>query len=139
MSHNIFDVLSGDFQVSARIKHIRVCLQSLTNACCKRKSQIGINVDLADRGSCRLTKLIFRNTDGVFQRSAVLIDDLDVFLRNGRRSVQNNREARDSLDDLIEDVETKLRFRSRFKFVSTVGSTDRDREGVNTCSAPSSL
>ena len=104
-AEDVFDLVSNDRldvraavgQVLTGIEVIRMLHEVLADACGQAEAQVGVDVDLADCASCSLTKLIFRNADSILQGAAVLVDDLDIFLRNGGRSVQNDREARESL------------------------------------------
>ena len=66
--------------------------------------------------------------------AAVRVDDLDIFLRNGRRTVQNDRESGKSSGYFLKDVQTKLGIRAGFELVSAVACADRDRQRVNSCS-----
>ena len=82
MSNNSLNICTGNCQVLSRIKVIRMSLHNFTDTCCQTKTKVRVDVDLANcRTSC-FTKLIFRNTDSIFQLTAVGVDDLNVFLRN---------------------------------------------------------
>ena len=132
MSNDILNVLAADLQIFTRIERCRILGEYGADAGGHAKTQVRVDVDLADCAASCFTKLIFRNADGILQSSAVLVDDLDIFLRYGGSSVQNDREARQSLDDFVKDVETKLRLCARLELVSTVAGSDCDRKGVNT-------
>ena len=138
MSNHILNRLTSRLKVLARIEVIRVLREVLTDVTCHSKTDIGVDVDLADcKGSC-LTELFFRNTYSIRHISAVLVNHLNEFLRNGRRTVKYDREARELLHALFENVETERRryedtvliscALSSCKLVSTVGSTDSDRQ-----------
>lgn len=109
MLDNSLDIRAAIAQILTGIEMIRMLHKMLADASRHAKTKVGIDIDLADRASCRFTKLIFRNADCVNQLAAVLVDDLDIFLRNRRRAVQNDREARKSLRDFIKNIKTKSR------------------------------
>ena len=75
------------------------------------RDRVRVDVNLADCRSGSLTQLILRNTDSILQSSAVLVDDLYILLRYAGSAVKNDRESRDLLLDLMQDIETKLRLR----------------------------
>ena len=144
MSNHILNSLTSRLEILTRIEVIRVLCEVLTDVTCHSKTDIGVDVDLADcEGSC-LTELLFRNTNCIRHVTAILVNHLYEFLRNGRRTMENDREARELLHALFENVKTERR-RNEDAFliscalcscelVSTVGSTDSDREGVAACS-----
>jgi hypothetical protein len=78
-----------------------------------------------------ITKLIFRNADGIDQFAAVCIDDADIFLRNGRRAMQNNRESGKSSDDFFQNIQTELRLCAGFELVCAVAGADGDGKGIH--------
>ena len=126
------DVLAADLQILTRIEDGRIVNKGLTDTSGHAKTKIGIDVDLADSAACSLTKLIFRNTNGILQSTAVCVDDLDILLRDRGSSVQDDREARQSLDNLIEDIKTKLRLCARLELVCAMAGSDCDCKGINT-------
>ena len=145
MSNHILNRLTSRLEVLARIEVIRVLSKVLTDVTCHSKTDIGVDVDLADcKGSC-LTELLFRNTYSIRHVTAVLVNHLNEFLRNGRRTVKYDREARELLHALFENVETERRRYENTvlvscalcscELISTVGSTDSNSEGVAACSA----
>ena len=73
------------------------------------KTDIGVDVDLADSHLSSLAQLCFGNADSVGQLTAESVDLADEFLRDGRSTVQHDGEAGQSLFDLLEDVEAKRR------------------------------
>src|SRR5699024_1035548 len=109
----------------------RISEQSLADTCCQAKTKVGVDVDLADCRTGCFTKLVFRNADGILKSAAVCVDDLNVFLRNRRCAVKYDRESRNSLLDLMQDIEAKLRFCTRFELECAVACTDRDCKRVN--------
>ena len=133
----ITDILTG-------IEMIRMLCEMLTDTCCHAQTEVGVDVDLADCELSCLTELLLRNTDSIRHLTAELVDDLNVLLRYGRRTVENDRESGDSLHALFENVESeRRRYKDallvscaliRCELVSTVRSTDSDSEGVNACS-----
>ena len=129
MRDDILHVLTAGLQISARIEDGRILHEDFTHAGGHAKAKVRVNVDLADRAAGRLTKLIFRNADRILKSAAIGIDDLNIFLRNGRSAVQDDREARKPPGNLIEDIEAKLRLCTRLKLVSTMAGSDRAASG----------
>ena len=117
MSNDILYILTADFQVGTGIEYILLLFEYLTDAGGHAKTQVGVDVDLADCAAGRFTKLIFRNADRILQSAAVLVDDPDIFLRNRGGSVKNDREARQSSDYFIKNVKAKLRLSTSSGFV----------------------
>ena len=144
MSNHILNRLTGRLEVLARIEVIRVLSEVLTDVTCHCKTDIGVDVDLADCKCSCLTELLFRNTYCIRHISAILVNHLNEFLRNGRRTVKYDREARELLHALFENVEAERRryedtiliscALSSCELVSTMGSTDSDSQGVAACS-----
>ena len=112
-------------------------VEVLTDRTCHSQTQVRVDVDLADSHGSSLTELFFRNAYSIRHIAAVFIDHLDVFLRNAGGTVENDREARQTLGNFFQDIETERRRYEdaflitcalfRFELVSTVAGTDSDR------------
>ena len=97
VANQFLDVGTGGLQVLTRIELVGMLVEELTDGAGHCKTQVGVDVDLADgQGSC-LTQLLFGDTDGVGHLAAVGVDHLDVLLGNGGRTVQNDGEAGQTL------------------------------------------
>ena len=144
VSNHVLNCLTSGLKVLTGIEVIRMLSEVLTDVTCHSKTDIGVDVDLANSECSCLTELLLRDTNCVRHVSAVLVNHLNKLLRYGRRTVENDRETRKSLDALFENVETERR---RYKdalfiscalscceLVSTVRSTDSDCERVASCS-----
>ena len=118
----------------------RILVEVLTDGAGHGQTQIGVDVDLADRSSGSLTQLLLRNTNGIGHLAAMLIDHLHILLRYGRRTVQNDGEAGQSLGDFLQNVETQGR-RNQLallvagalicsELVSAVGGADGNSQGI---------
>lgn len=101
MSNHLLNSLASRFQILTRIEMIRMLCEVLADVACHSKTDIGVDIDLTYCKLSCLTKLLFRNTHCVRHIAAVLVNHLNELLRNGRRSVQNDREARQTLDALL--------------------------------------
>ena len=101
-------------------------VHNLADTCCQAQTKVRVDVNLADCRSGSLTQLILRNTDSILQSSAVLVDDLYILLRYAGSAVKNDRESRDLLLDLMQDIETKLRLCARLELECAVACTDSD-------------
>ena len=108
--HKLF---AGRPEVFARVEFGRFFIEYFPNRCCKDQAAIGVDVDLAHSRSRCFSELIFRNTDSRFQLSVVVVDEVDVFLKNGTGSVQNDGKTGDSLFDLLKDIEAQRRGEKR--------------------------
>ena len=96
MSNDILNILTSVAKILSRVEVIRMLYEMLTDTSSQTQTKIRVNVDLADCTLSCLTKLFFRNTDGILQSAAVSVDDLNVFLRNRRRSMKTARMSRRS-------------------------------------------
>ena len=142
VSYHVLNSLTSRLQVLARIEVIRMLSHVLTDGSSHSQTDIGVDVDLAYSQLSSLTQLIFRNTDSIRHLTAVGVYDLYELLRNGGRTVQNDREARQTLDALFQYVETQRRRNQnavlvasallRSELVCAVGSTDSDCQRVTT-------
>ena len=109
MSYHVLNSLTSRLQVLARIEMIRMLSHVLTDRSSHSQTDVRVNVDLAYSQLSSLTQLIFRNTDSIRHVAAVGVDDLYEFLRNRGGTMQNDREARQTLDALFQNVETQRR------------------------------
>ena len=82
MSDHVLDGLTCGFQILTGIEMIRMLSEMLADNGCHCKTDIGVDVDLADCEFCSMAKFFFGDADGIGHVSAVLVDDLYEFLRN---------------------------------------------------------
>ena len=122
--------LTGGLQILAGIEVVRMLREVLTDDSGHRKADIGVDVDLADSAAGSLAELILRDADGAGHISAVLVDLRNEFLRNGGRTVQNDREAGQLLGAIFEHVKPELGLGAGLELVSAVAGADCDRQGV---------
>jgi len=118
-------------EVLTRIVVLGVLNKVLTDSSSHSETTIRVDVDLANSALDSLTDLVLRNTNGVLDLATVLVDGLNVLLRNRRRTVENDGEARDAGLDLVEDIETKVGLGARRELDDTVAGADGDSEGVD--------
>ena len=102
----------------------------LANCRSHGKTQIGVNIDLANGHGGSLAQLILRHTDGAGHIAAVLVNFLHKLLRNRGRTVQHNGETRQALGDLLQHVKAQLRLGAGLELVCTVAGTDGNGQGV---------
>ena len=95
------------------------------------KAKVGVNVDFANCHFCCFAKKFFGNADCVGHLAAEFVNDFYPFLRNGRRTVENDRETGKSFFNFFKNIETKFGFVAGFEFICAVGSSDCDCKGVN--------
>src|SRR5699024_7474976 len=93
MSDHVLDSLTGRLEVLTGIEVIRMLVEVLTDAGGDSQTDVGVDVDLADGQLRRVTELILRNADSIRHLAAMCVDLVNKLARNGRRTVQNDREA----------------------------------------------
>ena len=108
LNHRL-DGVAGRSEVLARIEVARILCEVLADRSRHSETQIGVDVDLAHSHLCGFAEHLLRNTDSVGHLAAVLVDLLDELLRNGGRAVQYDREARQTVGNLLKNVKTELR------------------------------
>jgi len=124
-------VVTSVGEVLTRIVVLGVFDKVLTDSSSHGETTIRVDVDLADSALDSLTDLVLGDTDGVLDLATILVDGLNVLLRNRRRTVENDGEAGDALLDLVEDIETEVGLGARRELDDTVAGTDGDSEGVD--------
>ena len=78
--------------------------------------------------------LVFRDALGVGHRAAVLVDQVDEFLRHAAGAVHDQRQAGAGLHDLLDAVERELRL--VLELVSAVAGADGDGQAVDAGALP---
>ena len=128
-------------EVLARVEVLWMLGEVLADRRRHREARVGVDVDLAHRALRRLAELLLGNADRVGELAAVLVDRVDVLLRDAGRAVEDDREAGELLLDGLEDVErergrdelTRLgvaRALLGLELVGAVRGADGDRERV---------
>ena len=130
VADQLLDVGTGGRQVVTGIELVGMLSKELTDSAGHCQSQVGVNVDLADCQLSSAAQLLLGNTDSAGHCTAVGVDHLDVLLGNGGGAVQNDGEAGQLGDDLLQDVEAQLGVGAGLELVSAVGGADGDGQGV---------
>ena len=140
MGDHVLDSLTSRLQVLTRIEVIRMLVEVLADRSGDSQTNIGVDIDLADGQLCSMTELFLRNADCIRHLAAVSVDLVNELARYGRGTVQNDREARQTLGNFLEYVETQRRRNEdallvagallRGELVSAVGGADCDSQGV---------
>ena len=140
VADQFLDVGTGGLQVLTGVKLAGIVVEELTNSTGHSQTQVGVDVDLTYGQGSSLTQLLLGNADSVGHLAAVLVDHLHVLLGNGRRTVQNDGEAGQTLGDLFQNVETQSGGNQNAilvqgallgsELVSAVGGADGDSQGV---------
>ena len=104
----LLQLVAGRAQVFAGVELCGLVYEDLADGCGHGQTAVRVDVDLADCALGGAAKLLFGNTYGILERTAVRVDDFYVLLRYGRRSVQHDGEAGELLLDLGQDVETQF-------------------------------
>ena len=86
VSNHVLNCLASGLKVLAGIEVIRMLCEVLTDVTCHSKTDVGVDVDLANSECSCLTELLFRDTDCVRHVSAILVNHLNEFLRYWRGS-----------------------------------------------------
>ena len=109
MADELLDVGACGLEILARVELVGMLVEELTDGAGHGQTQVGVDVDLADGELGSLTQLILGHADGVGHLAAVLVDHLDVLLRDGGGAVQHDREAGQTLGDFLQHVEAEGR------------------------------
>jgi hypothetical protein len=133
-------VVASGAEVLARVEFRRLLSEYAANGSGHSQTAVGVDVDFANGALCSFAKLFFGDTDSVGELAAEHVDSVNFFLGNRRRAVEYDREAGKLGHNSVEDVESQGRGNELAFFVagallgselvSTVGSADRDSEGV---------
>ena len=104
---HVFHRLTGGLQILARVKVVGMLGKVLADVAGHGQTDIGVDIDLADGKLGSLTELILGDSDSVGHIAAVLVDHLNKLLGNGGRTVQHDGESGQTLDALMQHVETQ--------------------------------
>ena len=88
-----------------------------------------------------MTKLLFRNTDGLIEFAAVFVNDFYIFRKDGGGAVKDDGKVRQAFGHFFKDIETKFGrnidalfiFRAllRSEFIGAVAGADGDCQRVH--------
>ena len=109
VGNHVLDSLTSRLQVLARVEVIRMLSEVLADRSGDSQTNIGVDIDLADGQLCSVTQLFLRNADCIRHLAAELVDLVNKLTRYGRGTVQYDREARQTLGNFLEYVETQRR------------------------------
>ena len=114
--------------------------QIFADICSHGKTDVRIDVDLADGRFRCLTELVLGDADGVGHVAAVGVDHFDEFLGHGGGTMQDDGEARKTPGHFLQHIEPERRGYQNAVFVSgalfgtelvgAVGCADGDGQGV---------
>ena len=107
VADELLDVGAGGLEILARVKLVGMFIEEGAHGAGHGKAQVGVDVDLADGELCGLAQLILGHADSVGHLAAVLVDHLDILLRDGGGAVQHDGEAGQSLGDFLQHVEAQ--------------------------------
>lgn len=82
VTNELLNVFACRLQVLTWVKVIGVLSEVFANCTCHGKTEVRVDVDLADRHSSSLAKHLFRNAYGIRHCTAVSINHLDILLNN---------------------------------------------------------
>ena len=105
VADELLDVGTGGLQVLARVELVGMLVEELADGAGHGKTQVGVDVDLADGQLGCMTELLFGNTNSVGHLAAVFVDHLHILLGHRGGTVKNNGEAGQALDYLVQDIE----------------------------------
>ena len=106
---HLLHVFASRLEVLARVEVFRMFVEILTDSGSHGETAVRVDVDLANSGLGSFAELFFRNTDGIRELATVGVDGVHFVLRNRRRTVENDGEARELLFDGVEHVECQRR------------------------------
>ena len=75
-------VLTSLTAVLTWVEVLWVQSKCLTNTCCESKTRVRVDVDLANCALRSLSQLLLWDTNCVWQLATVLVDDINILLRN---------------------------------------------------------
>ena len=93
------------------------------------KTQVAVDIDFADCHTRRLAEHIFGHALCAGHIAAVLVDYLDVFLRNAGSAVEDDGETGETSADFFENVETESGL--SLELECAVGGADGDCERID--------
>lgn len=93
MAYELLDVGSCGLKIFSRVELVGMLGEELADGSGHGKTQIRIDIDLADGKLSRVAELLFRYADSAGHVAAEFVYHIDVILRNGGRAVKNYREA----------------------------------------------
>ena len=82
VSHHVMHSLTGGLQILPGIEMIRMLSEILADDSGHCKTDIRVDVDLANCAACSLTELLLGDADCAGHVPAVFVDDFYEFLRN---------------------------------------------------------
>ena len=142
MADHLLDLSSCDLEIFSGVESLGLLGENAANACGHGKSDVGVDIDLANSHLRRFAELLLGNTDSIGKFAAESVDFGNALMSDAGSTVQNDGEAGKSLADFFEDIKTERRGNEYAMLVSrallcgelvcAVGGTDRDGEGVNT-------
>ena len=109
MLDHLTDSGAAGGEILARIEVIGVLPEVLADAGGERKTEVRVDVDLADCHLCGLTELLLGDAYCIGHLAAELVDLVNELLGNAGGAVKNDREAGQTAGYLFKDVETERR------------------------------
>ena len=95
--------------ILTRIEIFGMKSECLANACRERKTRVGVDVDFANGALRCLAELILGYSDSIGKVASVFVDDVNIFLRHGRRAVEHDGESGELLFDFGKYIECQWR------------------------------
>jgi len=141
MTNDLLDVCACGFEIFSGVKLIRMLSKELSDGTGHSEAEVRVDIDLTNGKLSSMTELFFGNADSIGHLAAVGVNHLNVILRNGRRTVENDGEVRQSVANLFKNVKTECGRNEDtlfvsgallgLEFVSAVRGTDSDCKRVN--------
>ena len=107
------DVIASRSQILTWVEMLRMLSEVLTDTSSESQTQIGVNINLANCAASCLAELILWNTNSISQVAAILIDNLYILWNYRGCTVENDWEVRQLLGNLLQNIETELRWGSK--------------------------
>ena len=120
-------------QILSGIEVSGVVVKVLSNSSSHSKSQVGIDIDLANSLCSSLAEHLFRDTDSIGHLAAVFVDHLNEFGNNGACTMENDGEAGKTSSNFIKNIETELGLLAGLELVCAMACTDSDSKRINAC------
>ena len=78
----LFHQVASRTAIFAWVEFCGLFSEHFAHCCGECQTRVAVDVDFANSALCSLAELFFRNTYGIGQRTAVGVDDVDIFLRH---------------------------------------------------------
>ena len=131
MTNHFLDGCPCRLEILTGVKVRRMLCEILADGSGHGKTEVAVDINLADCHACGLAEHILGHADSVGHITAVGVDHLNKLGDNGACTVEHDGEAGQTLFNFFENVKAELGLGAGLELVCAVAGTDRDSEAVN--------